>query len=322
MNGVGHEGMATATPVTAAPLELENPNISDVPREDRPGSLRPEVPQLQQPPDSVDPPYGVEPHQGASVLTTNERTFQPGGQPTSTPTSSTMRVQEFYSAASGQANAEAQGVRWMARFTEFLRVAATRGANGMDRVLDGLGLPPPAPARERRVTSTTVSEERLNLSPPEPLPSPHEQVPAIPISWSPPPALEGPPAVQEPLFQPHELAQMQRSQMEFPLIYGRSSARGQGSEGDSDRSSRLQAEVHKQLEEYKARQQREVEKLQKEIQQLRAERAQERATQQYVQDRPVPQSHGVPEGNQGHQPGHEVPQSRVVPEGNLQNQPS
>ena len=106
---------------------------------------------------------------------------------------------------------------------------------------------------------------------------------------------------------------------DVPLVDSRGNVQGQGSEGESDRSSRLQAEVQKQLEEYKAKQQLEVDRLQREIQQLRAEREQARGViGQHQGPATVPQSRVVPEGNLGqHQGPTTVPQSRVVPEGNL-----
>ena len=54
---------------------------------------------------------------------------------------------------------------------------------------------------------------------------------------------------------------MRRSQIEYPQLYGPS----QLSDGGSEPSSRLQAEVQRQLEEYKVRQQAEVDRLQQEI---------------------------------------------------------
>ena len=114
---------------------------------------------------------------------------------------------------------------------------------------------------------------------------------------------------------------MRRSQADHPLIYG--GGQGQGSENDSERSSRLQAEVQRQLDEYKAKQQLEVDRLQNEIRMLRAERDAERRgleLQGEGQGRGL-QSSGVPEGNQGQQPPPSIAASRVLPEGlNVQHQ--
>ena len=311
MNGV-NPGMRTHLPsVQQESSAMENPSAGDVAlQEDRPGVRRVPEQSLSLPqPTTAEPPYEGLPQPGANVITTEPSRAPMGSQESVTPTSSAMRVQEFYTSHTGEAG-EGQGVRWMARFTEFLRMTATRSANGVVRVLDGLGIPSVNYQREPRTVGSTMANVPMNFSPPEALPSPATQLPAVPGSWATPPAIEG------PLFGPTELARMQQAQQEYPLIYGR--PQGQGSEGDSERSSRLQAEVQRQLEDYKVKQQQEVERLQKEINQLRVEREEERrrnnamgmsAQSQGLQ----PQSHGVPEGNQG-----PVPQPPPVPlEANL-----
>ena len=143
----------------------------------------------------------------------------------------------------------------MSRFTEFLRSTATRGAQGVDRVLDNLGIPP-LPQRETRA-SQAVMWSQQGFSPPENLPPPVASVPPVPGSWTNQQGnLEA-----TPLFGQAELMRMRRSQIEYPQLYGPS----QLSDGGSEPSSRLQAEVQRQLEEYKVRQQAEVDRLQQEI---------------------------------------------------------
>ena len=151
----------------------------------------------------------------------------------------------------------------------------------------------------------------MNVSPSEEMPPRPTQVPAIPGSW----AIASPPR-EAPLFGPAQVAQLRRAQQEHPL-YGVPQITGQGSEGDSERSSRLQAEVQRQLEEYQSRQQVEMERLQREIVRLREERDMERRMRQGQSGGDLPQSQNVPEGNQGPLSlVHGLPQSQNVPEGN------
>ena len=107
------------------------------------------------------------------------------------------------------------GVRWIARFTEFLRTATTRGVNGMDRVLDNLGFThqnvnmiPTDPRMQRSLTSP------LRFSPPEQLPEQQEPLgPPVPLSWA---------SQQQnaPLFGPAQVAQLRQSQRDHPQLYG------------------------------------------------------------------------------------------------------
>ena len=89
----------------------------------------------------------MKPHRSANVISTGALptevaapAAEQAGHPM-TPANSTVTVQEYYSAGSRTTTNEQQGVRWMARSTEFLRTTANRGASGVDRVLDGLGIP-------------------------------------------------------------------------------------------------------------------------------------------------------------------------------------
>ena len=311
MNGVDPARQNAAPSVHPVSEVLENPNATDVGHlEDRTAdqSLLTQPFRLPQP-TTAEPPYHELPHQGANVISSNRDRAVMEAPNVVTPTSSAMRVQEFYTTRSGSAG-EPQGVRWMARFTEFLRMTASRSANGVDRVLDGLGIPTTSQHRDHRPLETAVTNIPLNFSPPEALPSPPAttQVPAVPGSWATPPAIEG------PLFGPAELARMNQAQRDYPMIYGR--PQGQGSDDNSERSSRLQAEVQRQLEEYKVKQQQEVERLQREILQLRGERDEERKRNRTtsamgtMEQGHLPQSSSVPEGNQGL-----LPQPPTVPKG-------
>ena len=222
----------------------------------------------------ADPSY-EELHQGVNVVRTGvlptEATTPATEQaehPT-TPANSTVTVQEYFSAESRTATNEQQGVRWMARFTEFLRTTANRGASGVDRVLDGLGIPPIHPettqaSRFAPMPRTSATQATMVVySPPEELPSTSRRsVAPRPRSW------DGPQATEAPLFGPAQLDRMRQAQLEYPHIYG------QTSEGGSEHSSRLQAEVQRQLEEYSARHQAEMQRMAVEVQQLKMEKEQ------------------------------------------------
>ena len=251
---------------------------------------------------AVEPPYDNLPQPSANVISQEPRT-QPVQTPerretrrTPTPTSS-VRVQQFYSAESteGGDGRDHGGVRWMARFTEFLRTSiaatATRGAHGIDRALDNLGLAPAQPEfSEGRVMRTRTSPVRF--SPPEDFPQ--TTGPPAPTSWT---GTEQP----TPLFGPQQMAQLRQAQRDFPQLYGPAV-----SEGDSDRSSRLQAEVQRQLEEYTSRYQTQITSLVREVQMLRAERDEW-------------QARSMSRGNQGEL--HNVPVDPTVPQGNPQHLP-
>ena len=275
-------------------MSLENPNLLDtVQLGDRP-ERGPVAPKAPYPPDPVEPRY-VTPDLSAHVFTMNggdtgAASVEPQRQ--QSPTSSRVRVQEFFTEQTGpDSRGEPHGVRWMARFSEFLRTTATRGASGVDRMLDGLGLNP-MPVQPK-MTSTVSSSTAMNISPPEDFPTPHNQAPAIPSSWS------VAASHQAPLFGPLQVAQMRQAQMEFPHIYGPTQGPSQLSEGESDRSSRLLAEVQRQLEEHQARQKGEMERLEKEVVRLREERDLERRLRLGGVSDDVPQSSRVPEGDHG-----------------------
>ena len=223
---------------------------------------------------------------------------------------SAMRVQEFFSAesrssASGQ---EQQGVRWMARFTEFLRTTASRGATGMDRMLDSFGIHhngqmgPNLRARVGR-----EANNQLNFSPPEELPEPRADL-QVPASWAMGRSQDA------PLFSRVQVEQIRQSVRENPTIYGT------GSEIESERSSRLQQEVQRQMDEYTARYQDHVLRLEREVQLLRSERQARGAFGPSVDPQfqgNLPQGPTVPLGNPAQVPQQSnLPQGPTVPPGN------
>ena len=294
---------------TMGTQELENPNLHDPapppdPRVD--ASNIGQASALQ--PVPADPSY-EELHQGVNVVRTGvlptEATTPATEQaehPT-TPANSTVTVQEYFSAESRTATNEQQGVRWMARFTEFLRTTANRGASGVDRVLDGLGIPPIHPettqaSRFAPMPRTSATQATMVVySPPEELPSTSRRsVAPRPRSW------DGPQATEAPLLGPAQLDRMRQAQLEYPHIYG------QTSEGGSEHSSRLQAEVQRQLEEYSARHQAEMQRMAVEVQQLKMEKEQwemraksllDAEVQRSNQERAVNEPPGDPRVQQG-----------------------
>ena len=191
----------------------------------------------------------------------------------------------------------------MTRFTEFLRTTATRSASNMDRMLDNLGFPHLQP------TATTNQMQQygsLNISPPQDL-QPGVVVPAVPTSWS---TIRG----TQPLFTEAQVSQMRQAQREHPQIYGPTS------DGGSDRSSRLQAEVQKQMEEYMQKHQSEIARLQREVRDLRQEK------QLLLQGVPlsVPAASGIPQGNVQQLPQSGpvgVPAASGILQGNVQQLP-
>ena len=102
------------------------------------------------------------------------------------------------------------------------------------------------------------------------------------------------------------MAQLRQAQRDFPQLYGPAV-----SEGDSERSSRLQAEVQRQLEEYTSRYQQQITSLVREVQMLRAERDEWQARSESRGNHEEPQGQvdpAVPQGNPQH-----LPQRGVAP---------
>ena len=278
----------------------------------------------------TEPAYDNLPDLGANVVTqvapTNQTITPPRTAPRSTPSpTESVRVQEFYTARSSttMGNEEQVGFRWMTRVSEFLRTQATRGAQGMDRMLDSLGLhtQPVQP----RLRNPQISVQ--DFSPPEELSGTMGTMP-VPASWN-----MSRVQPQPPLFDPAQLAQMRQAQLSYPQIYGQQTQ----SEPESERSSRLQAEVQKQLEEYMQRHQYQVTQLQREVQDLRRERERlmnQSNPQQVPQGNPrtlpqdgpgpVPGGTTVPQGNPHTLPqdGHaDVQEGSTVPQGNPRTLP-
>ena len=301
LNGVPAAVRASTNPGESGVPLVENPNLHDP----SPGMIR--QPAAGDPASgqmflgTAEPPYGDIPDTGARVISQGAREVgvstptRREPRTTPTPTRSAVRVQEFYTAEQGEGlrAGDQGGVRWMTRFTEFLRTTASRGVIGVDRVLDNLGLSHqnvsmiPSDSRMQRSVSSP-----LRFSPPEQLPDQQNVGPPVPLSWA---------GHQQnaPLFGPAQVAQFRQAQRDHPQIYGYPP----GSEGDSDRSSRLQAEVQRQLEEYTLRYQTQMQGLLQEVEALRAER---RQWQLHVADQGDPRQHRpdptVPQGNPQHQP--------------------
>ena len=318
-NGVTQQGEH------AASSGVENPNQGDLPRPTRTTAadfLAATMP-VDTGPEMAEPPYDMAPDWDArDTHGRSSRPFPtPPPQAVTPPSGSTVRVQEFYSAAS-RGNGEQSGIRWVTRLTEFLRTTANRSASNVDRMLDHLGIPALSPpTTSYSLPGRVIGARNVNFSPPEELPNqpPGALVPAMPSSW----AASG---QQQALFTEDQIAMMRQSQREHPQLYG------PASEGESDRSSRLQAEVQRQMEEYMQKHRGEVTRLQREVQTLRDEK------QQLLQGVPpgnlqqlphgghptVPQGSGVPPGNLQQLPhgGHPtVPQGSGVPPGNPQQLP-
>ncbi|CAE7708795.1 unnamed protein product [Symbiodinium sp. CCMP2592] len=259
-NGVSSGSNEQAANGASRDLPGDNPNVFDPapPRDaQRPTRTQEAVTQALRAGDH--PPYG-----SGAMLDGDMQAQQISGMPRlpsgaiGTPQTprSAVRVQEFFSAESRTSNAgqEQQGVRWMARFTEFLRTTASRGATGMDRVLDSFGLHH-GNAGGQVVRSRAAGElQQINFSPPEELPG-EPNLPPMPLSWTTATAQE------QPLFSRRQVEQMRQSVRENPVIYGA------GSEIESERSSRLQQEVQRQMEEYTARYQEHVLRLEREVEQ-------------------------------------------------------
>ena len=282
-------------------VALDNPNVHDP----NPGDLRQPTSSSPVPGEvflgAVEPNYSLQPDGGASVITQEisaHGVFTPvNREPRRTPPPpDAVRVQEFFTAESAEAQdtREQSGVRWMARFTEFLRLTASRGASSVDRVLDNLGLTnPQAVSQDGRMVRAIGSP--LRFSPPEDLPprAPQRGPPA-PTSWA-------AASSAAPLFGPAQVAQMRQSQREHPQIYGY-----QAVSEDSDRSSRLQAEVQRQLDEYTTRYQQQMNTLLREVQVLRAEREEWQARGSIStagrDPQNLPADPTVPQGNPQHLP--------------------
>ncbi|CAE7797213.1 RE1 [Symbiodinium sp. CCMP2592] len=258
-DGVPTEGSLPNGVPTAAQISglvggghgLENPNVHDPAPAfgDRPLGAVSQTTRASAHPEQVDPNYGIQDLGGNAmnhkvmVVGTTPRPPQPARRERMTPTSS-MRLQEFFSAESTHEGQEQSGEL---QCIEELLAWIEYGINSDFRVF---------PSLKRSVNYKY--ELRLRDFPAhQPLPPP------VPLSWS-------TTRQEPPLFDARQLEQMRRAQMEHPWIYGNV---GQQSEPESDHSSRLQAEVQRQLEEYTARYHQQVQSLMREVDQLRDERS-------------------------------------------------
>ena len=212
-----------------------------------------------------------------------------------TPDASIVHLQGIQHVTTGHVHATGSSsqppvFRWVSRLTEFLRTTAARGASSVDRVMEDIGFSPMipstmSPAQQRPGSAMSqqalmsgqgVQQRVMKISPPEELAAGL----AIPATWS---QATGMSTSLEPLrlrtpgrsalFEQGELDQLQRMQARSSLLLGASAQPAQQSDGNSTSSSaNLQAEVQRQLEEYGQRQKLEMQRLQQEIFNLRAER--------------------------------------------------
>ena len=237
------------------------------------------------------------------------------------------QAQEFFTAESRTAvSPEQHPMRWTTRVTEFFRTTAHRGVLGVDRLLDNLGFQNGHVQPGTMLTGRAM-ERTVQISPPEQLPERRASpiAPPVPVSWA-------GSVVEPPLFERAQLERMRQARRDHPLIYG------QASEVGSDNSSRLQAEVQRQLEEHAARYQDQVRSLQDEVQRLREHRELAREQGILVVGQPPappeattpsppiapPPTSPVPGGQAGNLPGVQpgnLPQHPSVPGGQASNLP-
>ena len=206
-------------------------------------------------------------------------------------------------------------VRWMSRLSEFLQTTATRGAGGFNRWLGEVsgasgsltGFSPMHPALQPGEGSAVFvgnQQTMIAFSPPEEL-----QVHGlgVPATWDRAPELQ-----PQPLFSENQLRTMDRVQDRASLLLTppHQDRHRQPSEDASTGSSQAQV-VRRQLEMYDQRQRTELQRLQQEIFNLRAER--DFLANQGVSTHEVPQGirassmHEVPQGIRASST-HEVPQ--------------
>ena len=183
--------------------------------------------------------------------------------------------------------------RWVSRLTDFLRTTASRGAGGVDRWLgDFSGSSAPfggfspgraaAPHGEAPAVFVGNQQTMIAFSPPEEL---QMRGLAIPPTWEQTPELQ-----DRPLFSEEQLQRMERSTAQTSLLLApplRDHPRLPSEEASSG-SSQARA-VRLQLEMYDRRQREELQRLQQQIFDLRAER--ELLTTQVTRRQEVP--HGV-----------------------------
>ena len=289
----------------------ENPNLHDPAPSSVPTSVVNGYPRTSLPevPGSREPPYQnlPLPHAEVSASRSMNNPERDAWDSTRslTPVTSAVQLHEFFSAGDEHAHiGEPVGMRWVTRFTEFLRTTVNRGATGMDRVLEGFRVPSrPVPQVSEmygfggQSSEITPRRPMLNFSPPEELYPQGQSLPPIPTSWA--------TAQTQPLFNEGQVSQMRQARRDHPLLYG------QASSTESEHSSRLQAEVQRQLEEYTVKYQENLRQLQGEVEQLRRERTLwEAQGKQALEPQGNLQSH-LPQGGP-----RELPQAYELPRGN------
>ena len=222
-------------------------------------------------------------HQGAQMVPHGSIAASPPQQlfATAAQDASVVELQGIHQETTGHVqvaggSSQLPVVRWVSRLTEFLRTTAARGASNMDRVMEDMGMTPILPSRispapqgsvsvaSQRAVLSGQGRQTMEISPPEEMMSGL----AIPATWA-----QARSPARASLFEAGELDQLRRVQARSSLLVGPSSAPMPPSDGNSTSSStNLQAEVQRQLEEYGQRQRVEMQRLQQEIFNLRAER--------------------------------------------------
>ena len=131
-NGVNSGSQVVASGGASRDLHGENPNMFDpapIPAARQPVEVQ--EPRAQEMPGPAHPPYeqGLQQNLAQAAQRPVPLSLEHGRnvRTPSTPTSA-VRVQEFFSAESRSSSVgqEQQGVRWMARFTEFLRTTGRK----------------------------------------------------------------------------------------------------------------------------------------------------------------------------------------------------
>ena len=287
VNGVLPRGQHVGDGSGQVDQERDNPNLQDL---SQPESVQPPEGTThsgnQQGPSDLHPPYeqGEMVNAGMPVQTQTPTPSVPVERverSVPSPVEPAVQTHEFFSAESRTTSSPVQqNVRWFSRVTEFLRTTASRSVNGVDRMLDNLGF------QHVHVTSSFAGQQgghefaRASM---QAQTSPPPMAPPVPLSWS------GPERREQSLFTREQLERLRQARRDHPLLYG------QPSEEGSENSSRLQAEVQRQMEEYALRYQSQVRDLQQEVMQLRRERSE--WSQQRVSGQPQGNLPVSPPGN-------------------------
>ena len=183
-----------------------------------------------------------------------------------------------YNEQASMGGAQQTMVRWVSRLTEYLRTSMSRGTGEMsDMAQSGFVREESTslmmtPARmftlreDQPPSLGTHASRAIVYSPPEELPQ--REGPPMPIMWTQTPSPQG-----EPLFSQDQIRRMEGLQSQSALLFPRTAGQEehqQGSSGDSSHSTQVH-EVQRQLRGYDLRQRQEIQRLQQEIFDLRAE---------------------------------------------------